>query len=110
MKRLALIAALVTGPAVGETDAALMMIVNALARTPCEDLTRIVVDNEPRDATERQIRLAAMGVIVGRALAKDPDAVDFKRSIQREMSRLQIECLDYPDKPWLTGMFELRAD
>lgn len=109
MKRLTLIAALAAGPA-HATDAAMSRITNALTQVHCKDLVRIVIDEDMQNATEGQIRLAAMGIIVGRALSRDPKGEDIAAGIEREKTRLRLECLDHPDLSWMAGILALQMN
>lgn len=106
----ATLAAVIGGSPAFAEDPVMRRISNTLTEVPCSDLVRIVLDQEVQNATEGQVRLAAMSMIVGRALAKDPKGEDMAAAIDREKTRMRLECLDYPGKSWMIGILAMQMN
>lgn len=100
MKRIALIAALIAAPA-RAGDAEISTVNEVLNKTPCQTLVRLVVSADPRGERERQLRTAAIGVLVGRATALG-HVVDLYPNMKAEQARLVAGCDGRPDRSWMS--------
>ena len=109
MKRLALIATLIAGPAMaGEDEVALVNQV--LNHTPCSKLIEIVIEFGPWTQSERRLRTAAYGLIVGRALGPAADVYNLYHNIKKEVARVEAGCTDHPDRTWMSVLLDRSLD
>lgn len=108
MKRLAFIAALAAGPAMAESPPSL--IPQVMAKTPCADLFRIVIESDTQSTAEREIELLAWGIIYGRAIGHHMGDETFGPLVEAEILRFVAECDVAPDKNWIVGIMALQPD
>lgn len=108
MKYFALIAALAAGPAMAENPQSL--IPGVMAKTPCADLFRIVIEHDTHGEAEREIELVAWGIIYGRAIGRGLHGETFGAVAEAEILRFVAECDAAKEENWITGILAIQPD